>query len=244
MDALGASSTMDIHAICLPRGGDFVSERSIKNTRGKGCQTLIQVKFTRAHIAVEGSAPRFGTAGDLVTAAGASEDQLQGPWKEDRTILGAGNPAPGGQCEGTQVNRIQEPRRQGRASRDRRQDGIFGQQAADDGEQNRPRRAWRKIRGIAGRRTDGRSSRCGRQARGFDRHRRCSKTDGGGRHQGVARAGRRGRHADRRHQGTAERIAKSLRIDGVFADVLPGDSQSRSRNSRRRARRSAWSATA
>jgi Cu2+-exporting ATPase len=37
---------------------------------------LIQVKFTRAYLAVEGSARRFGTAGELVTATGASEDQL------------------------------------------------------------------------------------------------------------------------------------------------------------------------
>ena len=56
----------------------FASERNIKNIGGKHCQTLIQVKFTRAYLAVEESSRRFGTAGDLVTP--------RRPWKEDRAI--------------------------------------------------------------------------------------------------------------------------------------------------------------
>ena len=55
-----------------------ISSRSggtLKTLAGKHCQTLIQVKFPRAYLAVEGSARRFGTAGDLVTPR-ASEDQL------------------------------------------------------------------------------------------------------------------------------------------------------------------------
>ena len=46
------------------------------------------------------------------------------------------------------------------------------------------------------------------------------------------------------NQGTAERIAKSLRIDRAFADVLPGDKASKVKQLRGRARRLAWSATA
>ena len=76
MNALRASSAMDILAICLPRGSVSSRSGTLKTLTGKHCRTLIQVKFTRAYLAVEGSARRFGTAGDLVTAAGASEDQL------------------------------------------------------------------------------------------------------------------------------------------------------------------------
>jgi hypothetical protein len=76
MNALRATSAMDILAICLPRGSVWSRSGTLKTLAGKHCQTLIQVKFTRAYLAVEGSARRFGTAGELVTAAGASEDQL------------------------------------------------------------------------------------------------------------------------------------------------------------------------
>jgi len=44
------------------------------------------------------------------------------------------------------------------------------------------------------------------------------------------------------NQGTAERIAKSLRIDRVFADVLPGDKASKVQELQARPRRSVWSA--
>ena len=76
-----------------------ISSRSgtLKTLAGKHCQTLIQVKFPRAYLAVEGSARRFGTAGDLVTARrclrGSTAVRRGGRGRRIGPSLGAGNPA-------------------------------------------------------------------------------------------------------------------------------------------------------
>ena len=91
----------------------FASERNIKNIGGKHCQTLIQVKFTRAYLAVEESSRRFGTAGDLVTPPRINSSR-GGRGRRIGPSRGAGNPAPGCQCEGnpsrTSRARARKPR--------------------------------------------------------------------------------------------------------------------------------------
>jgi ATP dependent DNA ligase domain/haloacid dehalogenase-like hydrolase len=96
---------------------------------------------------------------DLVTASGASEDQLLAA----AAAVDTGSDHPLAQAimrraanvKVPKATGFQEPRGQGHASRDRRQRSIARQQTADDREQDRSRRARREIRGIAGRRTDG-----------------------------------------------------------------------------------------
>ena len=108
MNALRASSAMDILAICLPRGSVWSRSGTLKTLVGKHCQTLIQVKFTRAYLAVEGSPRPFGTAGDFSNGRwclrGSTAVRRAGRGRRIGPSLGAGNPAPGRQCEGTQVN--------------------------------------------------------------------------------------------------------------------------------------------
>jgi hypothetical protein len=86
-----------------------ISSRSgtLKTLAGKHCRTLIQVKFPRAYLAVEGSARRFGTAGDLVTPPRINCCPPRRPWNEDRTIPWRRQSWESRQCEGNnQVNRI------------------------------------------------------------------------------------------------------------------------------------------
>jgi hypothetical protein len=85
-----------------------ISSRSgtLKTLAGKHCRTLIQVKFPRAYLAVEGSARRFGTAGDLVTPPRINCCPPRRPWNEDRTIPWRRQSCESRQCEGNQVNRI------------------------------------------------------------------------------------------------------------------------------------------
>jgi hypothetical protein len=222
-----------------------ISSRSgtLKTLAGKHCRTLIQVKFPRAYLAVEGSARRFGTAGTWSRLRGSTAVRRGGRGTRIGPSLGAGNPAKAANVKATKSTGFKNLGGKGAQAEIEGKTVFLGSKLLMTENKIDPRRAWRKIRGIAGRWTDGRSSRCGRQARGFDRHCRCSKTDGGGRYQSAARTERvEVAMLIGDNQGTAERIAKSLRIDRVFADVLPGDKASKVQELQARPRRSVWSA--
>ena len=117
---------------------------------------------------------------------------------------------------------IREHRRHGRAGRDRRRDRVPGQSPADGDAKARSRRAWR--RGQAPARCGphgGLRARAGKRHRPH-RHRRCAPAN---RKATVAKLRERGIQVAMLtgdNAGTAQRIAKDLGIDIVFADVLPG----------------------
>jgi hypothetical protein len=154
-----------------------ISSRSgtLKTLAGKHCRTLIQVKFPRAYLAVEGSARRFGTAGTWSRLRGSTAVRRGGRGTRIGPSLGAGNPAKAANVKATKSTGFKNLGGKGAQAEIEGKTVFLGSKLLMTENKIDPRRAWRKIRGIAGRWRVGRSSRCGRQARGFDRHCRCSK---------------------------------------------------------------------
>ena len=184
--------------ICLPLESDFVSERNIKNIGGK---TLPDIDPSQVPTCLPGSrgvceafwhrrGPGHASEDQLLSAAAAVEGGSDHPLAQ-AILRRAAN------VKATKSTGFKNLEGKGAQAEIDGKTVFLGSKLLMTENKIDPRRAWRKIRGIAGRWTDGRSSRCGRQARGFDRHCRCSKTDGGGRDQGAARAASRS-HADRR----------------------------------------------
>jgi hypothetical protein len=161
--------------ICLPLESDFVSERNIKNIGGK---TLPDIDPSQVPTCLPGSrgvCEAFWHRRDLVTPPRINCCPPRRPWNEGRTIPWRRQSCESRQCEGNQSTGFKNLGGKGAQAEIEGKTVFLGSKLLMTENKIDPRRAWRKIRGIAGRWRVGRSSRCGRQARGFDRHCRCSK---------------------------------------------------------------------